>query len=130
VTTRRFQKLHEVESTDEGIVLVPYQFRVNGTSNADDLSGDTLVSATFSEAGEYLCTLRDVPAVCFAGPPPNISNTADDVDLYAKVDTSNVAANGTFTVRCMTGSTETTPTDDTLVSGVLVCKKTTRRARG
>lgn len=122
---RRFHKLHNVQTTEEGVVLIPYQFQVNGTSNADHLS-DTLVSAVFSEAGEYLCTLRDMPAVCYAGPPPNISNTADDVDLYAKVDVTNVAVNGTFVVRCMTGASETTPTDDTFVGGVLVCRKTDR----
>lgn len=127
--SRRFNKLHDVQSTDEGLVLVPYQFRVNGTSDADDLS-DSLESAALAEAGEYLLTFRDKPAAVYAGPPPNISNTADDVDLYGKIDVSDIVANGKATVRCMTGATQTTPTDNTLISGVLVCKKTTRRARG
>jgi hypothetical protein len=126
---RRLHKLFGVQTSEEGVVLIPWSFTANGTSDADGLS-DTLESAVFSEAGEYLCTLRDTPAECYAGPPPNVSNTADDVDLYAKVDVTNVAVNGTFVVRCMTGATETTPTDDTVVGGVLVCRKTNRGARG
>ncbi len=125
----RPKKLHLVNSPDEGLVLVPFQFQVNSTSDGDNLKGDTLVSAVFSEAGEYLCTLRDSYAVCLGG-VANISNTADDVDLYAKVDFSSVVSAGTFVVRCMTAATQTTPTDDTLIGGFLVCKKTTRRARG
>ncbi len=127
--SRRQQKLRLVETADEGIVLVPFQFQVNGTSDADNLKGDNLVSAVFSEAGEYLCTLRDQYAVCLGG-FANISNTADDVDLYAKVDFSSVVSAGTFVVRCMTGATETTPTNDTLIGGLLICKKVTRQARG
>jgi hypothetical protein len=129
MTLRRPQKLHQVQTPDEGLVLVPFKFQVNNTSDADHLSGDTLVSAAFAEAGEYLCTLRDSYAVCFGG-FASISNTADDVDLYAKVDSSSVVSAGTFTVRCMTAATQTTPTNDTFVSGFLVCKKTTRAARG
>lgn len=125
---RRPQKLHVVQAPDEGLVLVPYQFRVNGSSDGDDISGDTLVSAVLSEAGEYLCTLRDKYPTCFGGTPPNVSNTADDVDIYGKVDTSSVVTNSTFTVRCMTGATQTTPTDNTLISGLLVVKRNTRGA--
>ena len=126
---RRLQRLQGVQTPDEGVVILPFSFRVNGTSDADDLSGDTLVSATFSEAGEYLCTLRDTPASCFYG-AADPANTADDVDLAVQVDWSSVATDGTFVVRCMTGATQTTPTDDTLIGGFLLVKKTTRAARG
>lgn len=125
---RRQFKQHLVESPDEGLVLVPFSFTVNTTNDADGLSGDSLVAAVFSEAGEYLCTLREKYAFCFGG-LANVANTADDVDIYAKVDHSNVASAGTFVVRCMTAATETTPTDDTVISGFLLCKKTTRDAR-
>ncbi len=124
---RRPQKLHNLQAPDEGVVLLPFSFTVNGTSDADGLDGDSLVSATFAEAGEYLCTLRDKYPACFGG-FANISNTADDVDLYAKVDTSTVVNGSTFTVRCMTGASQTTPTDNTVVSGVLFVKKSTRGA--
>lgn len=126
---RRARKLHGVQSPDEGIVIVPYSFRVNGTSAGDDLSGDTLVSAAFSEAGEYLLTFRDKFASCLFSPPPSLANVADDVDLYAKIDPTDVCIGGTATVRCMTGATQTTPTDNTLISGVLICKKSTRVSR-
>jgi hypothetical protein len=125
---RRQFKQHLIETPEEGLILVPFQFQVNGTSDADHISGDSLVSAAFAEAGEYLCTLREKYAVCLGG-FANVSNTADDIDLYTKVDFASVASAGTFTIRCMTAGTETTPTDDTLVGGFLLCKKTTRKAR-
>lgn len=127
--SRRQQKLHLVQSPDEGMEIVPFGFTINGTSDPDGLVGDTLVSVARSEAGEFLCTLRDRYPVCFVG-KAEVSNTADDVDLYAKVDWSSVVSSGTFVVRCMTGATETDPTDNLLVGGYLICKKTTRRARG
>jgi hypothetical protein len=37
---------------------------------------------------------------------------------------------GTFVVRTMTAATQTDPTDDLVVGGFLLVKKTTRRARG
>ena len=126
---RRPQKHHLVEAPDEGLVALPFSFTVNGTSDADGLSGDCLVSAAFSEAGEYLCTLRDKYPFCFGG-FANISNTTDDVDLYAKVDTSSVVSGSTFVVRCMTAATQTTPGDNLVVSGVIFVKKNTRAARG
>ena len=126
---RRPQKHHLVECPDEGVVFLPFSFTVNNTSDADGLVGDCLVSAAFSEAGEYLCTLRDKYPACFGG-FANISNTADDVDIYAKVDTSSVVSGSTFVVRCMTAATQTTPTNDLVVSGFLIVKKNTRAARG
>ncbi len=120
--------LHPVESPDEGLVAWPFAFTINGTSDPDGVTGDSLVSVTRSEAGEFLCTLRDKPAVCFGG-FAGVSNTADDVDLYAKIDWSTVVSAGTFVVRAMTAATQTDPTDDTLVGGVLYVKKTTRAAR-
>lgn len=125
---RRFAKLFaELESTDEGLVFIPFGFQVNGTTTPDNLKGDCLAEVTRSEAGEFLCTLRDLPAECFAI-IPELSNTADDVDMYAKADWSDVTDDGTFTVRTMTGATQTDPTNDTFIGGVIVAKKTTRRA--
>ncbi len=120
--------LHQVESPDEGLVAWPFAFTINGTSDPDGLSGDTLVSVTRSEAGEFLCTLRDEPAVCF-GAFAGASNTAGGVDIYAKVDWSTVVSAGTFVVRTMTAAVQTDPTDDTLIGGVVFVKKTTRSAR-
>lgn len=126
---RRVRKTHVVTSPFEGLVAVPFSFTVNGTSDADGLSEDSLVSAVFAEAGEYLCTLRDKFPSCLGG-FANISNTSDDVDLYAKVESDSIVSGGTFTVRCMTGAVQTTPADNTVITGVVFCRKNTRVARG
>lgn len=123
------RKMFLPECTDEGCVIVPFGFTVNGTSDPDGLIGDMLVSVTRSEAGEFLCTLREEPAVCFYG-DASCSVTADDVDLEGRVDWSTVATDGTFTVRFMDDTTQTDPSDNLLVGGFLLVKKTTRRARG
>lgn len=123
------RKMFVPECTDEGVVVIPFGFTINGTSDPDGLIGDELVSVARSEAGEFLCTMRGEPAVCFYG-HAEISSTADDVDIYGKVDWSTVATAGTFVVRCMTGATQTDPTDNLKVGGFLLVKKTTRRARG
>jgi antitoxin (DNA-binding transcriptional repressor) of toxin-antitoxin stability system len=122
--------LSTLESTDQGLVAIPYGFRVNGSSDPDDVTGDALVSVALAEAGEYVLTFRNKPVAVLGALPPNIENTADDVDLYAKIDPSDMIANGKATVRCMTGATQTTPTDNTFISGVIFVKKTDRVARG
>lgn len=121
-------RLLKVEANDEGVVLIPFAFQVNGTSNPDNLQGDLLASVTRSEAGEFLCTLKRRPARCLYG-HADVSTTADDVDIYGKVDWSTAESDGTFTVRMMTGAVQTDPTDNLLIGGFLLCKKTTRRAR-
>jgi hypothetical protein len=127
---RRLQRLQPaVQSPDEGLLILPFGFTINGTSNPDGLIGDTLKSVVRSEAGEFLCTLRDVPPACFYG-TADPSNVPDDVDLYGKVDWSSVVSAGTFVVRTMTGAVETDPADNTLIGGFLLVKSTTRRARG
>lgn len=127
--SRRQQKLHLVETPDEGVEIIPFGFTINGTSDPDGLVGDALASVARSEAGEFLCTLRDNVARCFYG-HADVSTTADDVDIYGKVDWSSVVSAGTFVVRLMTATTETDPSDNLLVGGFLLVKKTTRRARG
>jgi nitroimidazol reductase NimA-like FMN-containing flavoprotein (pyridoxamine 5'-phosphate oxidase superfamily) len=129
MTARIKGRLVQIETPEEGVVVVPFAFVVNGTSDPDGLQGDELVSVTRSEAGEFLCTLRNKPAICFFG-DAGVSNTADDVDLYAKVDWSSVVSDGTFVVRAMTAATQTDPTDNLKIGGFLLLKKTTRVARG
>lgn len=120
--------LRKVEAHDEGVVLIPFGFTVNGTTHPDALTGDLLASVVRNEAGEFLCTLKRRPARCFYG-HADVSTTADDVDIYGKVDWSSVESAGTFVVRMMTAATQTDPTDNLLIGGFLLCKKTTRRAR-
>lgn len=118
--------LSSLESLGEGFVVIPFGFTINGTTTPDALLGP-LASVAYSEAGEFLCTLQDssVPAECYVG-FASVSNTADDVDMYAIVDWSTVVSAGTFVVRTMTGSTQTDPTDNLLVGGFLLTRKTTR----
>lgn len=119
--------LSQLEILGDGFAVVPFGFTINGTTTPDGLIGGTLASVARSEAGEFLCTLKDntVPYVCYAGFAA-VCNTADDVDMYALVDWSTVASAGTFVVRAMTGSTQTDPTDDLLVGGFLLVKKNSR----
>ncbi len=119
--------LHDFETSDEGVVLVPFGFTINNTTDPDGLKGDLLLSVARSEAGEFLCTLATgaSPYFCFYG-VASVSNTADDVDMYSIVDWSTVASAGTFVVRCMTAATQTDPVNDLLVGGFLLCKKTDR----
>lgn len=128
--SRMRHKLQQLETTDQGLVAIPYSFLVNGTSNGDGIRGDALKAAVFVEAGEYELEFRDKPVEVLGALPPSIHNTADDVDLYAKIDPSDMVANGKATIRCMTGATQTTPTDNTRISGVIFVKKTNRVARG
>ena len=122
------RKRFEVESTDEAVVHIPFGFTVNSTSNGDGLIGDSLISAVFDEAGEYTLTFREKAAVCFYA-KADVSLVADDGDIYARCDWHDYTANGVVKIRFMTGGTQTTPTDDTLVGGSLCVKKTTRAAR-
>src|SRR5688572_28746751 len=126
---RRTQKTHRVETPDEGVMVVPFGFTINGTSDPDGLIGDTLASVVRNEAGEFLCTLRDQYAACFFG-DASCSVTADDTDLEGRVDWSTVVSDGTFTVRFMDDTTQTDPTDNLLAGGFLLVTKTTRAARG
>jgi hypothetical protein len=119
--------LLDLECLGDGFVVIPFGFTINGTSDPDGLKGLALSTVARSEAGEFLCTLADnsVPAQCYVG-FASVSNTADDVDMYAIVDWSTVVSAGTFVVRCMTSATQTDPTDDLLVGGFLLARTTDR----
>lgn len=119
------KRLNPVLATDQDVVLIPFKAVINGTSNPDGLEGSNIESVVRSEAGEFLFTLSKRPAKCFAGFAA-VSNTADDVDMYAIVDWSTVESAGTFVVRTMTGSTQTDPTDNLLLGGYLVCLKSSK----
>ncbi len=123
------RKLSLLEAIGEGCVVIPFGFTVNGTTTPDGVIGDHIVAFTRDEAGEFTGSLvsGQYPYSCFVG-FASVSNTADDTDMYAIVDWSTVASAGTFVVRTMTGATQTDPTNDLLVGGFLLCKKTDRVA--
>lgn len=125
MASRLQRKLFQAESTDEGVVLVPFGFTINGTSDPDGLIGDEVVSVSRAEAGEFLLTLRNKAARVFFA-DAGVSNTADDVDLYCRCDWATA---GVVKIFCQTAATQTDPTNDLLVGGFMLVKKTTRAAR-
>lgn len=127
MANRLRRKLHQTECTLEGFVLMPFGFTINGTTHPDGIKG-CLTAVTRAEAGEFSCTADGEPVDCYGG-FAQVSNTADDVDMYATVDFSTVDTTGTFVVRTMTGATQTDPTDNLLVGGFLLVKKTNRLPR-
>lgn len=122
--------LRRVTAHDDGLVIIPFSFQINGTSDPDNVKGDMISrTVTRSEAGEFVVTLKARPAYCFYG-QCDVSTTADDVDIFGKVDWSTVESAGTFTVRLMTGAVQTDPTDNLYVGGFLLCKRTSRARTG
>ena len=119
------RRLDKLECSDECVVLIPFKFVINGTSDPDGIEGSMIATVTRNEAGEFLGTLDCRPAKCIVG-VASVSNTADDVDMYAIVDWSTVESAGTFVVRTMTGATQTDPTDNLLVGGYLLCLKSAK----
>lgn len=123
------RKLSLLEIVGEGCCVIPFGFTINATTDPDGVVGDHIVSFTRSEAGEFVGTLvtGQRPYACFVGLAA-VSVIADDTDVLCEVDWSDVATLGTFTVRTMTGAVQTDPTDNLLVGGFLLCKKTDRAA--
>lgn len=115
------KRLTQVEAHDEGVLLVPFSFTINGSSDPDGIVGDLIDTVARSEAGEFLVTLKRRPARCFFG-SAGVSETADDTQLSARVDWSTVVSAGTFVVRTF-GAATTTLTSGavtgTLTSGAL-----------
>jgi len=120
--------LSKVESTQDGVVLIPFGFTINGVTDPDGILGDLVDTVVRSEAGEFLVTLKRQPARVYYA-HAEVSTTADDVDIYGKVDWSSTESAGTFVVRCMTGAVQTDPTDNTLVGGFILASRTTRSGR-
>jgi|KBSSwiStaDraftv2_1062776.scaffolds.fasta_scaffold309894_3 hypothetical protein len=120
--------LRGVNAHDDGIVLVPFGFVINGTSDPDGVIGDLFRTVVRTAAGKFTCTLKARPARCFSG-HAEVSSTADSTDITGKVDWSSVKSAGTFVVRTMTGSVQTDPADNTIVGGFLVVARTSRDGR-
>ncbi len=120
-------KLDFCEVAGEGYVLVPFGFTINTTTDPDGITGHCVATITRSEAGEFLCTLAAgyAPYSVVFG-TASVSVVADDTDVTCLVDWSTTTADRIFTVRTMTGAVQTDPTDNLLVGGFLLCKKTDR----
>ena len=127
MANRLRRKLFVPECTDEGVAIVPFGCTVNGTTHPDGLTG-FVTAAVRDEAGEFSLTLDGEPVSCFYAAAA-VSNTSDDVDMYCTCDWSTVATTGVLKVRTMTGATQTDPTDNLLIGGFLLVKKTNRNRR-
>jgi hypothetical protein len=127
MANRLRRKLFVPECTDEGVVILPFGFTINGTTHPDALTG-CITAAVRDEAGEFTLTLDGEPVACFYG-HADVSSVADGVDIYGKVDWSTAATTGVIKVRFMTGATQTDPTDDLVAGGFLLVKKTNRNRR-
>jgi len=120
-------KLDHPEIVGEGFVLIPFGFTINNTTDPDGITGHSVATIARSEAGEFLCTLAAgyAPYSVIFG-TASASVVADDTDVKCQGDWSTTATDRIFTVRTMAGATQVDPTNDTLVGGFLLCKKTDR----
>ncbi len=123
------RKRFELECSDEGGVLIPFAFSINGTTTPTLLLGDELLTLSRSAAGKFAMTTRDLGAGRIFGGFCSVSNTGDTDDFVGKVDWSSWNGNGTLTIRTMTGGTAVDPANGVLVGGFLFVKDTNRRAR-
>lgn len=123
------KRLCDIKSNEDSLVLVPFSFTVNGTSNPTVMKGDMIArTIVYVSPGKYTVTLKSRPAYCFAG-VAKVSNTSN-VDLVGHVDWTSVKSAGTFVVRTMTGSVETAPANGQLIGGYLVVKRSSRARTG
>lgn len=123
------KKLFRVLANEDSLVLVPFQFTVNGTTNPTVMKGDMIVrTITRNSAGNWTLTLKSRPAFCYMG-VAKVSNTSN-VDLVGHVDWTTAKSAGTIVVRTMTGSVETDPANGKLVGGYLVVKRSSRARTG
>lgn len=120
--------LREVHCVDEGPVLVPFCFTINGSSNPDAVLGDIVTSQTVTRtsAGLFTFTMYSLPYTVIGGSVSCSSGAAEDIVPH--LDASLANTTGVVTVRTMTGTTPTDPSDNAIVYGILFCKRTDRRA--
>lgn len=111
---------------DQGVVLVPFAFKTDGTTDPSDLKGQFLSSVSYTSQGKWTCTLSDIPYDVLGIAAANVEHSADNVDLYCEATVLATAPHtgtgaGTFIVRTKTGSTNTAPPSGAWISGLLVC---------
>ena len=120
--------LSDVKCVDDGLVLVPFCFTINGTSDPDAVLGDQISGRTVTRtsAGLFTFTLYNVPYAVVGGAVAMTSGATEDIGVH--LDASLGATTGVITVRAMTTTTATDPADNNIVYGHLICRMTDRRA--
>lgn len=123
------RKLSVIESLDEGFVILPFQFVINGTTDplAANTKGDIVGTVTRSAAGKFLVPLKNRPPRIFAV-HAEAQGVPDGDDFTTRCDWTTTP--GTVIVKTKTGAVNTDPPDTTVVGGYLVCKKTKRKRSG
>lgn len=91
------------------VVVCPCSWGVNGTSDpaTSSIKGDIISTVTYSAAGEYTVTLRNIGYTILAA-HPTVQLTADNVDLYAQLGDVNTSEL-TVKIKLKTGATNTAP---------------------
>lgn len=123
------RKLSPIESLDEGFVLLPFSFVINGTSDplAANTKGDIVGTVTRLGAGKFNVPLKNKPARIFFA-KAEAQGVPDADDFTTRCDWTTTA--GAIIVKTKTGAVNTDPPDTTVIGGVLVCKKTKRKRSG
>lgn len=121
----------QVDILDQGAVLVPYGFVINGTSNplkANNI-GDYMagVQVTRAAAGKFTFTINGTGVSLLAVGTPCVQ-CADSIDLSGQVGAATDITTGAIVVRTMTGAVMTDPATGVVVTGWLLVKTTRRRA--
>ncbi len=122
------RKLGLMEVVDEGCVHVPFSFQINGSTHPNNVQGDEIYNrlVTRTSAGLFTFTLVDKPYAVVGGGVTCSSGATEDITPH--LDASLATSTGVVTVRTITTTTATDPSDDSWVYGHLVLKKTDRRA--
>jgi len=122
------RRLSDVKATDEAVVIVPFCFTINGTSDPDAVLGDQISGRTVTRtsAGLFTWTMVNLPYAVIGGGIAMTSGATEDIVPH--LDASLATTTGVITVRTMTTTTATDPADNDIVYGHLICRMTDRRA--
>jgi len=121
-----------VETRDVGLMLVPFAFTINGTSNPvlAANNGDEVVGqqVTRTGAGVFTFQIDSSYAKLIGIVVGGIYGASGDiVPQCTATDPVGNSANNT-TIKTMTGAAPADPSSGSIVSGILIVKKNIRRA--
>jgi hypothetical protein len=119
--------LHGVLCPDQGVALIPFAFKANGTSDPTTIKGDVVSTVVYNSAGKWTVTLSELVYDVICVLPSVPEHSSDSVDIYTEITAlATVASTGTaaktLVVRTKTGSTNTAPPTEAWIAGVIVAK--------
>ena len=102
------------------------RFRINGTSDPDELQGEFALTVTRDGAvGKFLLTVRDTIAEC-QGVTVNVHANADHTAIVVDPTTIEVGGTRILEIHTKTGGSDADPADNTYVSVIIAGKLTSR----